>query len=343
MAIFYKTGTLNPLSTTLANDIRLAIVSAVNDAIAAGYTKYAVVDDGYVNGTTVRSVITHTDGWANMLINTTLTDNSRLELLTYFGQSYTVATHTLNNVGFANAADARTAAATGFSGANYAPPTPLTSAGNNTNPVPHGSNVYLKGNGNQNAWFAVFEQDYMYFSYNGHATLKGEVLFLGKFDTMVANPALTDTYPFGSFTFMADGFTQYARFTILHSLNNQSKNIRHSGFLWSFTSDGAPAFSTSYDKYSDSPNKAKMAPIYISRYGNYNQGYFDTRNEAYPPNDSNVNGWLRGKLPIVYHGLDTNANWGDTVSISGKTYKYVGGNGYTNAQNQSLAIWVEVP
>lgn len=337
MAIFYKTGTLNPASTTLSNDIRLAWISAINDAIAAGYTKYSVVDHDYSVGTSKRSVINHTDGWSAMLINTNTTGNSSLDIFSYFGQSYTLATHTLNNIAFGGNTLTPTANSTGFSGVNYSP---TTIPARGTTPQPQTSNYGVVANASQTTWTAFIEQDYAYFSFNGNVTYKGDYLFIGKFQTMVANTALTDTYPFGMLS-SQQSIIGTASFSILQSLNNQSKTIAHAGGLFSFPYDGEPAKLGSYDKYSSQPNRAKLSPVYIFR---KHLASFTSGVQPFPPSDSSTNGWLRGKLPKAYHGDATNANYGDTVSISGVTYQFIGGTSWHNNNSVELntALWIEV-
>lgn len=335
MAIFYKTGTLNPASTTLSNDIRLAWISAINDAIAAGYTKYSVVDHDYSVGTGKRSVINHTDGWSTLLLNTNTTGNSSLDLIAYFGQSYTLGTHTLNNIAFGSNSFNATADASGFSGVNHNPTTMTTKQ---QNPLPMTSYYALTANASQTTWTAFIEQDYAYFSFNGNATQKGDYLFIGKFTTMIANPALTDTYPFGLLT---TATVSNMGFAMLQSLNNQSKNILHAGGVFSFPYDAEPARLGSYDKYSALPNRAKMSPVYIYRkpVASYTGGV-----QPYPASDAATNGFLRGRLPKAYHGDSTNANYGDTVSISGVSYQYVGGTAWKNGSSSELSIglWIEV-
>lgn len=334
MAILLKQGTLNPLSTTLANDLRLALLGAVNDAITAGYTKWAIVDNDYVNGTTKRSVITNTDGHATMLINSTVTDNTNLLLNIFFGQSYTLATHTLNNVAFGNALSAVTSNATGFTGVNYTPTNAMVGQGYNAGPGVSGS-TGLVATASQTNWACIIEQDYIYFSFKDGGTDNGQWFMIGRFDSLVTNTALTDTYPF-CFVHKTAQYMLGAH--ILNSLGTYNYNGRHTAGLSSFIQDTNVATLGDYDRYSATYNKAKLSPVYIIRTANY-----QTFEE--PTSANHTTGYLRGKLPNAYHGGATNAVWGDTVTINSQTYMYIGGSLETTeniASGASISLWVKV-
>lgn len=332
MAILLKQGTLNPLSTTLANDLRLALVGAVTDAIAAGYTKWAIVDNDYINGTTKRSVITNTDGHATILINSTVTDNTNLLVNMYFGQSYTLATHTLNNIGFGTSLTNQTSNATGFSGVNYTPTNAMV-----TQQYGQGTGVSgttgLIATASQTNWACIIEQDYLYFSFKDGTTDNGQWVMLGRFDSLVTNTALTDTYPFC----FAHKSQQYMVGThILNSLGTYNYSGRHSAGLSSFAQDTNVANLGDYDRYSTTYNKAKLSPVYIIRTSNY-QAFEE------PTSTNHTTGYLRGKLPNAYHGGATNAVWGDTVTINTQTYMYIGGTLATTENVIGLiSLWVKV-
>lgn len=320
MAIKLYQGTLNPLSTTLSNDLRVALVGAVNSAIADGYTNWSVTDDGYVNGTTIRSVINNTAGFACMFVNTTATGNANLQLNPYFGESYTVATHVLNNAAFGRNA-LYTSNASGFSGVNFTHGTTMLADGPTTGPSVHGTNSIIATTAQTN-WAALIDDNYMYFSFKDGTTSNGKWIFIGKFDTLVLNPALTDTYPFGMF-----GRGQTNLFGhILHSLGTPSLNTYHCGAITSFQQNTNVAKTNDYDRYSSTSNKAKLSPIYVLRYNN----------TILPNNLGSQNGYIRGKLPNALHGGGEGAAWGDTVTVNSLTYMYLGGTafqltGYTAA------------
>ena len=93
MAIAFTKGTLNPASTSLARDIRNAWVSAFT-----GQPNWTVLDNGYVNGTIERTVITNSNGFSIMLANsTTLTDT---RLFVYIGRTYDTINHILKRIAF---------------------------------------------------------------------------------------------------------------------------------------------------------------------------------------------------------------------------------------------------
>jgi len=312
LAIFFTQGTLNPASTTLANDIRVAWKGAVTTAIANGKTNFAVVDDGYTTGGLIRSVITNTSGWAMEIYNSTTT--SLLPVQFIFGQSYTVATHTLNNQGFGSVVGSFTPLASGLSGSNTA-----TTAG-----TVHTAKTFNAVN-TQSAWTAHFNDDYVIFSVKVTNTT-GYWLYAGRFSSLTANPALgTDTYPFGMFGTAGN--------VLLSSHGNGSTAGIHGPAITSIYQDSAPALASSNDFYSLNTNKAKLSPWYIYR-------------QSITPNTNNYTlGWRRGKLfeNIAYHGFPNNASIGATVAIGTTTYMYVGNSGnFTTATPNGYAMWAAI-
>lgn len=293
MAIFYTTGTLNPSSTTLAQDIRVAIKTAITAAITAGKTQWAIVDDGYTVAANIRTVITNTAGFAVKINHsTTLTS---LPLLFTFGQAYTVATHTLTNIGFGNAT--ATPAATTFSGVN--------SVNVDTQPTPHNASSISAVN-TQTAWSASIENDYMIFSIKTSSTT-GLWVYIGKFQTLIANPALgTDIYTYGMFGSVAP--------ILLNAFGNASTAGNHGPVLGASSAYATPpAQASSLDRYSINPAYAKVAEWYIYR------------QSSSPTTTAYTLGWLRGKLYDIIQAPVTSATIGNTVSIGTKTYQWVGG------------------
>lgn len=344
MAIFYQTGTLNPLSTQLSEDIRQAFKTGMDAAIASGKTKWAVAEHDYVNGTSRRTVYTNTDGFAILIQNsTTLATNG---VYFYLGQSYTLATHTLNNLGWGDCNTATTSNSTGFTGTTMNPTT------YNQNPANHTGNYYFTATSAQTNWSIHVENEYVYFSFKDGSAANGKWMFAGRHTSMVGNSALTDAYPFSMYVGCNTG-TGYNRGVILHSLDNNSVSAIHGPDFWSLAQNTNPAVPGYYDKFSTNPNKAKLSPIYISRStSTIYTSYASTNHYVYsvPPSTSYLYGWLRGKLPVAYMGGSTSAIWGDTISIGGATYMYIGGilsshwtgQGGQTSSTGHLALWVAV-
>ena len=312
MAIFYQTGTLNPLSTQLAEDIRQAFKTGMDAAIAAGKTKWSLEEHDYVNGNSRRTVYTNSEGFSFLIQNSTTLTTTGIYL--YLGQSYTLATHTLNNLGWGNTlTTSATSNASGFTGTNMNPST------FNQNPANHTNAHLLTATSAQTNWSIHVENEYLYFSFKDGSGNNGQYFFVGKHTSMVANTALTDSYPFSMFT-----TANTNRGVLLHSLDNNSVNIVHNPAFWSLSQSTPPASLAYYDKFSTNSNKAKLSPMYISR-----------QQATIPPDTALLRGWLRGKLPAAYYGSSLGAIWADTISISGNTYMYIGG-------GTSNALWVAV-
>lgn len=323
MAVFFTQGTLNPASTTLSNDVRVALVGAVTAAIAAGQTQWSIQDDAYVNGTGRRTVINNTAGFSFIILNSTTTTDTTIDF--YLGQSYTLATHTLNNIGFGLGATNTLSNATGFSGTNYNPT--AVSTANSGTPAIHTSAYYFTATSSQSAWAASINNNYIIFSIKDGSTNNGQWIYIGAYTTLVTNPILTDTYPYVMVKSTTAGNSTGGVF--LHSLDNNSKTIIHGALAWSLIQNAAPAKAGTYNKYIEI-NKSPVSEIFVSR------GY-----SQYLYANSDTNGWLRGKLKGCYNGNGLSAVWGDTVNIDGISYFYMGGlNEYVG--NTSLALWAAV-
>lgn len=323
MAVFFTQGTLNPASTTLSNDLRVAFVGAIQAAITAGITGWSIQDDAYVNGSSKRTVINNTAGYSLMLLNSTTITDTTLDF--YLGQSYTLATHTLNNVGFGLSGSTTLSNATGFSGTTYNPTAVSTS--NFGTPAIHTSGYFFTATGTQSNWAAHINNTYAIFSFKDGSTNNGQWLYFGAYTSLVTSLTITDTYPFVMVKSTTAGNNTGGVF--LNSLDNFNKTIVHGAYASGLIQNAAPAKAGTYNKYIEI-NKAAMSEILITR------GYSN-----YVYSDSNVNGWKRGKLTKCFNGNGISAVWGDTVNIDGIAYFYMGGLNESVA-NTSLALWAAV-
>jgi hypothetical protein len=325
MAVYQRQGTLNPLSTQRAKDLFDAYEASMVLAIAAGKTSWSIVDSNYVNGTTVRTVFVNTEGYAVMMYRSTTLATDGVQFL--MGQSYDVGTHTLSNLTIGTNLSTSTSNSTGFSGVNRNPTALATTA----SPALGKSHEFLTSSA-QTAYSIHIEDTWMTLSFK--KTVAGNAMFFGKFETLVSNATLTDTYPFVAVNFNNDTVAVMPVVAFLHSLNNNSVTIQHSAAAFTFDMDSTPALPASFDKYSLNPTKAKLSYIYVAR------------EQHTPPITALTNGWLRGYLPGTYHGWVDSAAWGDTVSIDGKAYMLTGGGTATELYNgvagNHIPTWTEI-
>lgn len=328
MAIQLVTGALTPSSTQKARDIRQAWVAAF-----AGKTGWTILDDNYVNGTTERSVLSNSAGFAVMIYNsTTLTD---VNIRFHIGTSYDIATHTLLNIGWGtNITSTINVASNGLTGISFNPtaigtaPTTLTQL--------HG----FVTTSSQSAYTVHIETTYAIMSFKDGSTNNGRAVYIGAFDTLVANPALTDTYPFGLFT---NGDTVVD--VLVSALGSESQTgiaiNKLCGENAAILQAGAPAVPGYADVYGVNPTLSTVSPVFAvkgSRYPNTSEG----RGAGTP--DPALHGWLRGKLKSVLHANPVTAAYQDNITVSGKTYAFLAGanTGNTSATN-AIGWWVEVP
>lgn len=322
MAITFLNGTLNPASTQKARDVRQAWASAFS-----GISGWTLVDHNYVNGTIERSVLVNSAGFVLGIANsTTLTT---LDVDIWFAQSYTAATHTFNNVGFGDNTSAYTSNASGFSGVNENPST--LQGGVNIRGI-----YSFTATASQTAWTAHIESDHAIVSFKDGSAVIGRALYFGRFDSLVTNTILTDTY---NFCMIANTGTSN-RYTgsILHSLGNESQSTQHAieVFTPAYTS---PVATLSYaDKYSATPTLGTAAPVYITRKDN------PTTAAATPVlnTTASTNGWLRGKLKNVVASNATGALYGDILVVGTKQYYYVGGIADGSYAGNTIYLWAAI-
>lgn len=346
MAISYYTGSLTPSSTTKADDIMNAYIGAMTSAIAAGKTNWSIADSGYVNTSCKRVVFNNSLGFSLMMVISTTTSVTTINW--YLGQSYNATTHVLNNISIGNTGNRTvtptyTLNADGIAaGSSYNPTTVNATTNSSVGPSPQGSN-WWDCTASQTAWSAHIENDYVIFSFNDGSTTGGKWINAGKFTSLIANPALTDTYPFAlawnysNIYFNNDRGLSFLSATSLAAGTN-TNTIYSGGTAWGLGSDGSPAYATQIDAFSADPTKANVSPIYISRYAAQLQDF------AVPVQGASSYGYLRGKLQGMYHAGGTSASWGDTVAITGVgTFMYVGGKNYSIAgAGQSLQGWAKI-
>lgn len=344
--MYFENGTLNPSSTTLADDLRQALVDGLTNAIAAGYTNWTITDHDYVNGTVTSTTIENSLGFAVVLMNETGTTNSRVDLMTYMGTDWTTATKTLNNIAFGNATDDKSADATGYSNENYTIPSSMPSLTSTFGLQPTNMlHIYrLTGTNTQTNWSIHVENEYLYFTFKNGDTTKGEWIFFGQYDTLVLNGDITDDEPYCLSVSSPRRVDKEGSVAVLKSLS-PSTTIKQTGSAFSFPESSAPADLASYDRYSTFPDTAKVSPIYFDRGtepGAISGG--ESSNISRAPSDANVNGYIRGQLPNIYFAWDNNANWGDTVQVNGEVYMYAGGTYHTHAylNEYHLAGWIKI-
>lgn len=305
MAITLVQGTLNPASTQKARDIRQALATSFT-----GISGWTLVDHNYVNGTAERSVITNSAGFAFMIVNsTTLSDNN-----VYFalGDSYNDITHTLNKVAFHGDSTFGNIASTDSLGYSTFNTNPNAAAITNIYGNSNFGGIGIVGTTSQTNWTAHIDTDMVVFGVKT-GTFADHV-YLGAITSLVGNVLVTDNKPY---TIVGKGisgnFDNLSGMLNNPAMPNVTMNIRNFSYLrFSTPGYGAPA-STSYaDKYSSQPTLSAVSDVYLGR-------RFDA-----PDSNANLYGFLRGKLKGVKFTQTANANWGDNITIAGKTYMYLG-------------------
>lgn len=328
MAIAELTGAFSGTSTTPASDFRIMLATQ----FAALGGNWAVVDNGYTNGTSIRSVITNTTGFAIMLVTSTVTTDLTMNI--YLGQSYNTGTHTLSNVGF-GVPQAKTSNSTGFSGINY---NPTAVQVNTSTPDMHWSYNQYTATSGQTTWNIMYDSTYATVGIKDGTASLGKWFYFGAAESLVGNTALTDSTPIvlaqnwgvGSFAFYGG--------VILNSLGNNSVNIIHGGVLLTESNAlqiGAPGTNTYRDKYSTDPTKTTASNILVTR-------QIDNIRTS---NDPSTYGWKRFRLNNIIYTDYTGSAYGDTTQIGSATYRYLGGltSLYpTNNTTATYAGWMRI-
>ena len=320
MAILFTQGTLNPASGTQARDIRQTFANAL-----IGNPNWTLIEN-YNSATWETTVVQNSNGFVVAFANsTTLTD---MRIVISLGTSYTLATHTINNMAFVNSLQG-VAQAGGFSGYTYQPSTGVGVASQWFGY----QNIILASTG-QTAWTAHIEDNHAILSYKDGTSENATWKYIGYAESMVKNINITDTYP----VFIGGRNTQSYSYTypvaFLTSVGNEGQNINHGGKHTAQQS--IPVAMLSYaDKYSANPTLGSVSNIFIYRAG-WNDDYLDTTSAA--------NGKIRAKLYNTVYAPATGAAYGDTVTIGTKTYMYIGGtSNHTPANSLALvAAWAAI-
>lgn len=345
--MYFENGTLNPSSNTLADDLRQELIGGLTNAIAAGFTKWTITDHDYVNTGVTSSTIEHSDGFSVLLMNSTATNNSRLDLLTYIGTDWNTSTKTLNNVGFNTSNTSFTPNSNGHSGVNYTVPSAMPSL---TQTGTQGPTVALAlsrltAATSQSEWAIHVEEDYMFFSFKTASTTKGEWIFIGKYNSLITNPSLTDNEPYIILTseIKTNGATISGGIAYLKSMVPSVAAVQ-SGVAFSFRQSSAPAQLSTYDRYSSNPDEANVHNVYLSR-GTAPATGANVDLDIQANNTSSTFGFIRGQLPDCFFAWSDNALWGDTVQVNNEVYMYSGGLHYGQYgvnPVRSIALWVRV-
>lgn len=347
--MYFENGTLNPASTTLADDLRQALIDGLTNAITAGYTNWAIEDHDYVNGTVTTSTITNTAGFASVLQNQTGTTNSRLDLITFLGTDWNTSTKTLNNIAFGINNQTRTPDANGHSGVNHTIPSTMPSlTSGTTTPVTMRALYRLTATSSQTDWSIHVEDTYLYFTFADGTTRKGQWLFIGEYNSLITNPSLTDDEPFILTVSEARNLSSETSGVAVLKSMVPSVAATQNGATFSFIGTGGAAAAATYDRYAADPTTATTSKIYFSRSPSPRvNSTIDSENVNSVPDNANLYGYLRGELPDAYFSWHNNASWGDTVQIDGEVYIYGGGTWYhqgwlNNDRTQTAWIKIEV-
>jgi hypothetical protein len=343
--MYFENGSLNPASTTLADDLRQALVDGLTNAITAGFTNWSITDHDYVNGTVTSTTIENSSGFAVVLVNNTGTTNARLDMLTFLGTDWNTSTKTLNNVAFGRTSVSATPDANGYSAQSYTIPSTMPSLTSTTVSPTNMLTLYrLTATSSQTDWSIHVEDDYLYFTFKNGSATKGEWLFFGAYNSLITNPSLTDDEPFALTVSSAKSISGvHGGVAVLKSMV-PSVSASQTGLTFSFRESSAPASLSSYDRYASDPDTAKVAKIFFDRGTPQDSVNGADRNISRASSDANLYGYLRGEFPDIYFGWDTNANWGDTVQVNGEVYMYAGGTHYTQAfiTTPHQAGWVKI-
>ena len=328
MTIFFTQGTLNPASTSLARDIRNAWVSAFT-----GQPNWTVLDNGYVNGTIERTVITNSNGFSIMLANSTTLTNTSLYVI--MGRTYNATTHIMSDLAFGGNIQRDPNPDSNCWSALTLNPSSILSYTSTYNPayISGYDDTFITATASQTAWSAHINNDYATLSVKTGGANNGQWVHFGKATSLVYNTLLTDTYPYFLSTSTTTVPGYYREAQVLNALGNPNGTVA--------TSNGArlypgkitlpPAAITYYDRYSATSTVGTLAPIYIAR------------NNPITGTDNYLAGALRAKLQDIMTADSSNAIWGDYAVVGAKTYMYIGGNIATPGANSTiLAGWAAI-
>jgi hypothetical protein len=344
MSILNSYGSLYGSSTTKGKDIRTGLSEAMAYIISVrGDSVWSIQDDGYVNGTSERTVFSNSNGFSFMIINAP-NDATSTNMNFIIGTDYNDSTHELNNIGFGNSGGGSTSNSSGFSGVSINP----SSLVSGSLSAPYFADDFATTS-TQTFWGIIVADDYLIVTVKDGSSTLGKWIYCGKFNTNV-KASLNDTY---SFCLVQNNIfnisTSFSGAAVLNTVTPsataiwghkvtslEEKDYGFSGYL------SNPA---ALDYWSPDSTTMNVSPIYIVR-------------DAFNVNDVNITyppvlyGHNRGTLKGIVYGANPTSGgavWGDTTAITidglTKTYMYLGGTGVRTSSSgyvSSLAGWAAI-
>lgn len=329
MSITLLQGTFAGASTTKARDLRQAWVGAFS-----GVSGWTIKDHDYVNGTSERSVIENDNNFALMIYNSTTTSDLTLRIA--FGQSYNETTHVLSNLSFFNYAvfpNNITSNSNALTGQTFNP----NSVGSSPDQV-HGTRT-VSATAGQTDWTVHISNtsNTAILTFNDGTTNIGKAIYIGEYQNLIANPALTVTYPYGCSIVSSENHIASG---IIESVGNPSTTLNFNRFStrnYYISQVGAPAKAGTADYYSSTPTLNRTSEIYLVR-----QSINPIQDDRGVAVESNLYGWLIGKYNHIIHARVDNATWGQTVEVDGKTYMLAGKKNTSSNSWANETWWVEI-
>jgi hypothetical protein len=336
MPLIFTTGALNPASTTRAHDIRRSWKAGFDAAISGGNTNWSVLHHDIITGGVQRTVVSNSLGFVIVITSATDTTNNIVNV--YIGESYNSSTGQINKLGvnyiggpFSGSTVTVNADGTFPGGINPG----STSTGPYFLPGTPGGGIFVTATTAQNQFTAHIDNDYAILSFRTGTTIKGQWVYLGRYQSMIQNPAITHDKRFIALS----NTTQNS--AVIQTAGNGGQSINPAALFpgcltWSEPNSGHPGNALFIDKYSATV-AANFSPLYISRASNFITGL--------PSNTgATAHGWLTGNLKDIYHAGATVAVYGDTVQYNGSTYSYIGGLNplIDGVSNTSIAGWARI-
>ena len=259
MAMFFTQGSLNPASTSLARDIRNAWVSAFT-----GQPNWTILDNGYVNGTVERTVITNSNGFCIMIANSTTLTNTSLYII--MGRTYNATTHTMSDLAFGGTQTRDVNPDVNCWSALTLNPSSIGTTGG-ASQISTYDDAVVTATASQTAWSAHINNDYATLSVKTGGTNNGQWIHFGKATSLVYNTLLTDTYPYFLSTSTTTTTVYYRESQVLNALGNPNGTFAtsNSARLYPGKTTLPPASTTYYDRYSATPTVGTLSPIYVAR------------------------------------------------------------------------------
>lgn len=324
MSVTLLQGTFSGTSTTKARDLRQAWAGAFS-----GLPGWDLLDHDYVNGTSERSVIVNTnEDFALMLYNSTTTTDLRLRIA--FGRTYNDTTHVLSDIAFWNQTTGL--GVTNFTSNNDA----LTGQTFNPNSITASINAVhqvkeITATSGQSDWTVhignIRENAIM--TFNDGTTNIGKAIYFGEYENLIQNNTITVNNPYVCSIVASNNVPRSGLIETAGNPNTDLQSWRFPAVNFWLRQAGAPADSNFNDFYSANNDKSSVSPIFLAR-----------QNILPIDIDANLYGWLIGKYDHIVFARAENANWGDTITLNGKTYMLGGKKSGTGALAETW--WVEV-